>query len=70
MAGHSASRHSLKTVFPGLVTMKVNTALGLIFSAASLWLLLPGVSRVSVHKNSHRSLPGAFCDPDRCSRID
>ncbi len=34
----------LKTVFPGLVTMKVNTALGLIFSAASLWLLLPGAS--------------------------
>src|ERR1700722_19876729 len=35
----------LKTVFPGLVTMKVNTALGLIFSGASLWLLLPGPSR-------------------------
>jgi diguanylate cyclase (GGDEF)-like protein/PAS domain S-box-containing protein len=35
----------LKTVFPGLVTMKVNTALGLMFSGASLWLLLRGASR-------------------------
>jgi len=35
----------LKTVFPGLVTMKVNTAVGLIFSGASLWLLIPGASR-------------------------
>ena len=35
----------LKTVFPGFVTMKVNTALGLMFSGASLWLLLPGASR-------------------------
>jgi len=34
----------LKTVFPGLVAMKVNTALGLIFSAASLWLQLPETS--------------------------
>src|SRR5580693_3767574 len=35
----------LKTVFPGLVTMKVNSALGLMVSGASLWLLLPGASR-------------------------
>jgi diguanylate cyclase (GGDEF)-like protein/PAS domain S-box-containing protein len=35
----------LKTVFPGLVTMKVNTALGMLLSGASLWLLLPGASR-------------------------
>jgi diguanylate cyclase (GGDEF)-like protein/PAS domain S-box-containing protein len=35
----------LKSVFPGLVTMKVNTALGLAFSAVSMWLLLPGPSR-------------------------
>jgi hypothetical protein len=31
----------LKTIFPGLVTMKVNTALGLIFSSASLFMQLP-----------------------------
>jgi diguanylate cyclase (GGDEF)-like protein/PAS domain S-box-containing protein len=36
---------SLMTVFPGLVTMKANTALGLGFAAISLWLLLPGESR-------------------------
>jgi diguanylate cyclase (GGDEF)-like protein/PAS domain S-box-containing protein len=36
---------ALKSVIPGLVTMKVNTALGLAFSAISLWLLLPGESR-------------------------
>ena len=35
----------LNTVFPGLVTMKVNKALGLTFSGASLWLLLPAASR-------------------------
>jgi diguanylate cyclase (GGDEF)-like protein/PAS domain S-box-containing protein len=35
----------LKSVVPGLVTIKVNTALGLAFSAISLWLLLPGPSR-------------------------
>jgi len=34
----------LKSVIPGLVTMKVNTALGLGLSAISLWLLLPGPS--------------------------
>jgi PAS domain S-box-containing protein len=35
----------LKSVFPGLVTMKVNTALGLGFSGISVWLQLPGKSR-------------------------
>jgi PAS domain S-box-containing protein len=34
----------LKSVVPGLVTMKANTALGLAFSGTSLWLLLPGES--------------------------
>jgi signal transduction histidine kinase len=32
----------LTSVFPGLVTMKVNTALGLGFSGISVWLQLPG----------------------------
>jgi diguanylate cyclase (GGDEF)-like protein/PAS domain S-box-containing protein len=35
---------SLMSVFPGLVTMKANTAVGLAFAAISLWLLLPGES--------------------------
>ncbi len=34
-----------KTVFPGLVSMKVNTAAGMLLSGVSLWLLLPGASR-------------------------
>src|ERR1700730_12932279 len=34
----------LKSVLPGLVAMKANTALGLAFSGISLWLLLPGES--------------------------
>jgi diguanylate cyclase (GGDEF)-like protein/PAS domain S-box-containing protein len=36
---------SLTTVFPGLVSMKANTAVGLAAAAVSLWLLLPGDSR-------------------------
>src|SRR5277367_6459551 len=32
---------SLMSVFPGLVTMKANTALGLAFCGISLWLLFP-----------------------------
>src|SRR3984957_18817222 len=35
----------LKSVVPGLVTMKANAALSLAFSGTSLWLLLPGESR-------------------------
>jgi diguanylate cyclase (GGDEF)-like protein/PAS domain S-box-containing protein len=35
----------LKTLIPGFVTMKANTAVGLASSAISLWLLLPGESR-------------------------
>ena len=35
----------LMTVFPGLVTMKANTAVGLALAGISLWLLLPGESR-------------------------
>jgi hypothetical protein len=35
----------LKSILPGLVAMKVNTALGLAFSGTSLWLLLPAESR-------------------------
>ena len=38
----------LKTVFSGLVTMKVNTAVGLASSGAALWLLLPAKSRTSI----------------------
>jgi PAS domain S-box-containing protein len=34
----------LLSIFPGYVTMKANTALGLALSGASLWLLLPGES--------------------------
>jgi signal transduction histidine kinase len=35
----------LKSVLPGLVEMKVNTALGFVFSGTSLWLLIPIESR-------------------------
>src|SRR5580700_4155060 len=36
---------ALLSIFPGHVTMKVNTALGLAFAGVSLWLLLPGEPR-------------------------
>jgi len=36
---------SLKSVFPGLATMKVNTAVSVACSGAALWLLLPAESR-------------------------
>ena len=42
-----------KSVFPGLVAMKANTALGLAFSGASLWLLLPGASRTGSRRIAH-----------------
>src|ERR1035441_2430621 len=35
----------LKSILPGSVLMKANTALGLAFLGTSLWLLLPGESR-------------------------
>jgi PAS domain S-box-containing protein len=44
----------LKSLYPGLVVMKANTALGLAFSGTSLWMLLPGASRT-------RSLVVARC---------
>jgi hypothetical protein len=36
---------SLKSVLPGFVAMKANTAVGLAFAGISLWLSLPGESR-------------------------
>jgi len=43
----------LKSVVPGLVTMKANTALGLAFSGTSLWLLLPGESHIRRRQIAH-----------------
>ena len=43
----------LKSVLPGLVTMKANTALGLAFSGTSLWLLLPGDSHTRRRQIAH-----------------
>jgi hypothetical protein len=45
LCGWAFDIETLKTVLPGLTTMKVNTAMGLGCSGASLWLLLPGKSR-------------------------
>jgi PAS domain S-box-containing protein len=44
MVGWAFHIGALLSVFPGHVTMKVNTALGLAFAGISLWLLLPGES--------------------------
>jgi PAS domain S-box-containing protein len=43
----------LKSVVPGFVTMKANTALGLAFSGTSLWLLLPGESHTRRRQIAH-----------------
>ncbi|HXM99994.1 MAG TPA: ATP-binding protein [Candidatus Dormibacteraeota bacterium] len=43
----------LKSVVPGLVTMKANTALGLALSGTSLWLLLPGESHPRRRQIAH-----------------
>jgi PAS domain S-box-containing protein len=43
----------LKSVLPGLVTMKANTALGLALSGTSLWLLLPGEFHAGRRKIAH-----------------
>jgi two-component system cell cycle sensor histidine kinase/response regulator CckA len=43
----------LTSVLPGLVTMKANTALGLMLAAASLWLLLPGQSHARRNHAAH-----------------
>jgi PAS domain S-box-containing protein len=45
MSGWGFHIKSLLSVLPGHVTMKVNTALGLVFAGASLWLLLQAESR-------------------------
>jgi hypothetical protein len=58
----------LKSVVPGLVTMKVNTALGLALSAISLWLLLPGA--VAYARRPHRSFPGPACGADWIGHVD
>ncbi len=44
---------ALLSVFPGHVTMKVNTALGLAFAGVSLWLLLPGECRTRRGQIAH-----------------
>src|SRR6202045_24280 len=43
----------LKSILPGLGTMKPNTALGLAFSGTSLWLLLPGDSHTRKRQIAH-----------------
>jgi PAS domain S-box-containing protein len=45
LVGWAFQIEHLKSVVPGLVTMKANAALGFAFSGTSLWLLLPGESR-------------------------
>jgi diguanylate cyclase (GGDEF)-like protein/PAS domain S-box-containing protein len=43
----------LMSVLPSLVTMKANTAMGIAFSGASLWLLLPGESHARRKNFAH-----------------
>src|ERR1700722_7774075 len=42
LSGWAFHIESLKSVLPGLVTMKANTALGVALSGISLWLVLTG----------------------------
>src|SRR5271170_1941423 len=47
MYGWAFHIEGLKSVLPGLVTMKANTALGIALSGISLWFSLPGESHPS-----------------------